>query len=254
MKPDISEFSFGYALTEDLIRWNGRPLTAAPVFPSLIKEGRAGGGHDVRLDFKGIPLFLQFKLSHFMKRGNATEFQYGLFNSPYYRMLLRPLRHSDQHNLLLELEYKGHEVYYVAPEFHLVAELNEAYVNQDVINRSVFIPPSAIGKLPDDKDHHVAFQSRGNAYLLSEPTQIEFVTGKFFSERVYSRLRERLSDSYYLGDLIVPLSNQMLEIIRERRSIQELDLGIFSDLLPIQRVSYLARMFFNCEMFVVSQK
>ncbi len=46
----------------------------------------------------------------------------------------------------------------------------------------------------------------------------------------------------------------MLEIIRERRSIQELDLGIFSDLLPIQRVSYLARMFFNCEMFVVSQK
>ena len=39
MRPDLSEFSYGYALTENLIQWVGTSLTAAPVFPSLLKKG-----------------------------------------------------------------------------------------------------------------------------------------------------------------------------------------------------------------------
>ena len=40
MRPDISEFSYGYALTETLISTVPRRLKAAPVFPSLIEEGK----------------------------------------------------------------------------------------------------------------------------------------------------------------------------------------------------------------------
>lgn len=43
MKPDISEFSYGYAVTEALIWDEGLPIVGAPIFPSLIEEGRSGG-------------------------------------------------------------------------------------------------------------------------------------------------------------------------------------------------------------------
>jgi hypothetical protein len=37
MNPGISEFSYGYAVTEALVR--GKPgLTAAPIFPSLVAD------------------------------------------------------------------------------------------------------------------------------------------------------------------------------------------------------------------------
>jgi len=53
MKPQISEFSYGYALTDELIHWHGTNLTAAPIFPSLYQEGQVGGvGGDVVKLFK----------------------------------------------------------------------------------------------------------------------------------------------------------------------------------------------------------
>ena len=55
MEPEFSEFSYGYALTDELIHWNGTKLKAAPVFPSLYDEG-AGKGYDLKLDRQnGVP-------------------------------------------------------------------------------------------------------------------------------------------------------------------------------------------------------
>jgi hypothetical protein len=59
--PDISEFSYGFALTRELINIADPPLSAAPVFPSLMAEGRKGRGYDVNLKAPGFPLFIQFK-------------------------------------------------------------------------------------------------------------------------------------------------------------------------------------------------
>lgn len=66
MRPWFSEFSYGYAVTEDIVRSSG-PLKAAPAFPSLQEEG-SRGGFDVKLDLPASPLFLQFKLSDCMVR------------------------------------------------------------------------------------------------------------------------------------------------------------------------------------------
>ena len=71
MTPEISEFSYGFALTNELVGW--APLAAAPIFPSLLEEGKAGGGYDVHLDAPGTPLYLQFKRSDCMKRKSAKE-------------------------------------------------------------------------------------------------------------------------------------------------------------------------------------
>lgn len=79
MKPDISEYSYGYTLTEELIRSMAQQLSAAPVYPSLIEEGRPGGGYDVKLQYPFMPIFLQFKLSDYVKRRIAREFKLGLY-------------------------------------------------------------------------------------------------------------------------------------------------------------------------------
>jgi hypothetical protein len=52
MTPEISEFSYGFALTNEIVGW--APVNAAPLFPSLIEEGRAGGGYDVALNLSGV--------------------------------------------------------------------------------------------------------------------------------------------------------------------------------------------------------
>jgi hypothetical protein len=144
----FSEFSYGYCLTEDLVVGLGTPLTAAPVFPSLIEEGQPGVGYDVRLDRPGTPLFLQFKLVHQMVRGNANEAKRGDFQPPFYRMHLRPGLISDQHQSLLSLEQAGNEVLYAAPSFHTTIDLNAAYTQRQVWARSFKILPSSIGPLP----------------------------------------------------------------------------------------------------------
>src|SRR6266568_1524050 len=73
MRPMLS---YGYALTEELAGGTAGDLMAAPVFPSLYAEGQAGGGWDVMIPYPVTPLFLQFKLSHYMvRRTSLATFQ-----------------------------------------------------------------------------------------------------------------------------------------------------------------------------------
>jgi hypothetical protein len=55
MIPKISEFSYGFALTN--VPWS--KLNAAPILPSLIEEGKKGGGYNVELQFPDVPLYLR---------------------------------------------------------------------------------------------------------------------------------------------------------------------------------------------------
>jgi hypothetical protein len=71
MKVGYTEFSFGYAFTENLIRSSSTAPVGAPVFPNLIQEGMSG--FDIRINFPGAPLFLQYKLPELMRRGTAFE-------------------------------------------------------------------------------------------------------------------------------------------------------------------------------------
>jgi hypothetical protein len=158
MKPDFSEFSYGYAVTEELVAKNKASLIAAPLFPSLYGEGKEGGGYDVKIPTIGTPVFLQFKLSDQLERKNAKEHSAGLLGIPYFRMHIRPSKHSDQHNLLLTLEASGEAVYYIAPEFHRSEELNDFYLRSVVVANSAAFRPSAIGPMPDDDEHYVVFE------------------------------------------------------------------------------------------------
>lgn len=124
MKACFSEFSYGYAVTEEIVGAHG-PLTIALIFPSLLTEGRLG--YNLRLDLPGCSLFLQFKLSDCRVGGNAREAKSGLLTNPFHRMHLRANGRSRQHQLLVDLESHGNRVYYVAPAFYRETEFYSAY-------------------------------------------------------------------------------------------------------------------------------
>ena len=253
MKPDISEFSFGYAITESLIRGNAFGLEAAPVFPSLIQEGQEGGGFDVHLPFEGSPLFLQFKLSDCMVGDNAKEAND--IGVPYYRMHIRPLRHSLQHQMLLDLEADGRIVYYVAPKFHTSTELNEAYLGRQVAQRSIFIQPSLIGDL-DNKDHYVVFKEDVEPIVCSEPKKInQPVDYRSFVEHTTTHAK-RFGEQTANHDEMQNLQTILINIIEDVKPQKELWKSIQrQDLLGnrplITQTAYIARTFFGCEMYVV---
>jgi hypothetical protein len=170
MMPEFSEFSFGFALTHELVnRWNAQ-IEVAPVFPTLFQEGQQGGGYDVQLQ-PGYPLFLQFKMSEYMVRSTAAQWQ--LFGEPYYRFWMHALRHSEQHDLLLALDVDPNAAYYVAPAIHRTEDLNGAFLAENIIGHSIFIRPRDIGPLPDLDYHAIAFHvGQGLAYRCSEPRKL----------------------------------------------------------------------------------
>jgi hypothetical protein len=186
MTPEISEFSYGFALTNEIVGW--APLSAAPVFPSLIEEGRAGGGYDVKLDVRGIPLYLQFKRADCMTRRSAWEIRdYSApLSLPFYRFKITETGKSDQHQLLLELDDGENIVFYAAPRFHELVEIDAAWNANEVASRSIFVAPNMIGLLDEDS-HHVAYDAQGT-FLCSEPKAIEGLTSRELVDKLRSRL------------------------------------------------------------------
>lgn len=188
MTPEISEFSYGFALTNEIVGW--LPLAAAPLFPSLIEEGRAGGGYDVRLNAPGIALFLQFKRADCMTRRSAMEIRYHKkkISLPFYRFKITETGKSDQHNMLRVLDDGTNFVYYAAPRFHKLAEIDAAWATNTVASKSIFVAPNAIGRL-DRKSHHYAYNET-SAFLCSEPKRVDFLTAAQVLKKLQNRLEE----------------------------------------------------------------
>jgi hypothetical protein len=257
MKPNISEFSYGYALTDELVHWHSLPITAAPVFPSLYDEGKPGGGYDVKLEKPGIPLFLQFKLSHCMVRNTAMEVTKKCISSkPFYRMYIRPHKHSAQHEMLLDLEASGNEVYYSAPYFHKLHELNDAYISHSVKRRSLWLKPSSIGNSPND-EHHVSFKHPAELYICSEPRKIE-ASGSFeeFSQHIMSIFEERAAIAMKreslnaTADLLRTLSGQRTDFSDSDR---ETSVTGLSNRHPLQQMAFYSHVYFDAQLFVITK-
>ena len=259
MKPNISEFSYGYTVTDELIHWYGLPITASPIFPSLYQEGQLGGGYDVHLPLVGLPLFLQFKLSDCMVRRNALEAQAGKLSVPFYRMYLRPKRLSAQHEMLLNLENAGHAVFYVAPAFHKPSELNDAYRHHKVGPRSIWLSPSLVGPLPDDDDHTVAFDDpHCSPVFCSEPRGIDGpVDFDSFSERITDQLTERGETALQPHNLH-RLAAALHAAAREKHEIRMEETNQLAEEISqinrIEQIAFFARIFLDAQFYVVRHR
>jgi len=258
MRPDFSEFSYGYAVTEELVRSLRAAVAGAPIMPSLNDEGKKG--YDLKLPSKGKPVFLQFKLSDYLKKRSAREYQVDLLDVPYYRMHLRPTRHSDQHNLLLDLELAGEAVFYIAPEFHLPAELNDAYLRRAVISRSAAFRPSEIGALPDDDPHYLSFERGAPLAFRCSSDPIE-VPKRSLKDGLLPVIEAADVQERDLGtEGLRSISDRMLEVLgrseeREPERKKPVDLEgvrrIAAERAPEQAIGYMARTFFDAELLVI---
>ena len=175
---EYSEFSFGYAFTENLVRSSATGPTSAPRFPNLVEEGRLG--YDVEIDDGGDPVFFQYKLPERMVRPSAREIsKHGLdwqgLPVPFFRMYLMKKESSRQHELLIELEKKhSGSVFYAAPWIVGRRAFNDSYANASVHLKSVLFSPREIGSLPGGEQHVVAYHPDLSwGWLCSEPKRID---------------------------------------------------------------------------------
>lgn len=203
MKLDFSEFSYGYAFTENLIRSSSTAPAAAPVFPNLVQEAQLG--YDVRVDLPGLPLFFQFKLPELMVRQTAREIsQLALpgLSLPFFRMPLMRRNLSDQHVHLIGLEARFPDsVFYASATFDSASTFNSAYGLADVHLRSALFSPTDIGPLPDDDAHAVSYAAASSvAWRCSEPKEVKSRTFASLAQGVTEKLTGRAGDT--LNDTI----------------------------------------------------
>lgn len=256
MVPRLSEFSYGYALTEQLVRQLG-PLAAAPRFPSLIEEGRLGYDLELTMPLRAS-MFIQFKLADRMVRRTVTELRPPVplsINLPFFRMHLWPRSKSNQHALLHGLALGGEEVYYAAPEFDTVDDLNTAYVNGTVVQQSAFFNPADIGLLPDDEKHHLAFEGGGTDYwFCSEPKKLSRAKSPAERSSQPTRAsRHRRTVGQELERLVGVMTAEMESAGVQRAKIARS--GSLEEVLIFQRpdllAPYLARTYFNSVLILV---
>jgi hypothetical protein len=136
----------------------------------------------------------------------------GTFNLPFYRLKITERSRSAQHDMLLALDNGSNQVFYTAPRFHTVTELNAAYLAAEVCHRSFYIRPRDIGRLDDDA-HHIAFDET-TYRLCSEPREVKGIRGDEFPAALRNR---RIADDRPLrnGPLDDVLSH-VDNILRER--------------------------------------
>jgi hypothetical protein len=160
--------------------------------------------------------------------------------------------------MLLSLENRGNEVYYSAPAFHTNNDLNNAYFSHQILNRSLWLRPSQIGPLPDDRPHYVAFQIPGVPHFRSEPKPLD-TKGDFieFTKRVedvfrkssdVALQREKLRD---LAETLQGIAGKQRGISLDTRRISERELAKRH---PIDQIAFYAHVVMDCQLFIVKEK
>ena len=191
---EFSEFSFGYAVIENAIHskaWGS--ISGAPRFLSQNDEGNVGGGFDVELPFKALPLFLQFKIPQVVRRRSKKMPAH--MATPYFRMHLRTktenLSGQTQHEQMIQLERKyPFCVYYVTPRFSSSFDLDRFYLKKHVADESEWFSPMAIGNL-SRAEHRVTYQPGIAEYEVRSDPRPE-TRGKYGFENIPRLVMSRL--------------------------------------------------------------
>jgi hypothetical protein len=191
MKLNFTEFSYGYAFTENLIRSCRTGPKSAPRFPNLVQEAQLG--YDVKINLPGVPVFFQFKLPEIMVRDTAREIsQFNLpgLTVPFFRMSLMRRDLSDQHAHLISLAKKFPKaVFYATTLVDTVTAFNQAYRRAGVHKHSALFSPIDIGPLPDGKSHVVSYSAISPvAWRCSEAKEVNVFTFEDLIESVNERL------------------------------------------------------------------
>lgn len=175
MEPGFNELQFAYGCTRELEdgTWFIPPL-GIPYFPTLYKEKILG--YDVAFPGLVAPVFLQYKVAHYMKRTSARE--YSLFGGPYFRFKIYPATRSPQHNQLVALARKQPFVFYCAPGFAEYQAYQNLHRDKKIAQHSVFFPCSFLPQNSGNDVHNIVYTINPPiSYWCSEPIEIKSIVG-----------------------------------------------------------------------------
>ncbi|MGD8623765.1 MAG: hypothetical protein PVF47_12290 [Anaerolineae bacterium] len=237
MKPEFSEFSYGFALSYEVMNALQPGVVGAPLFPSL--RAQAGTGTDVEFAPAGCPLFLQFKLAAYMKTARAK--QWATYGGPYFRVVIPGRTRSNQHNLLRELSRVEPEVYYAAPAFYRQIEFNQAFVNDEILFQSRFIALRHLPDLADDREHYLTY-CHGVPGFAWHSGDGQPIPTAISGQAWLGHLRAVLAEPRPLGrDYFLGLRDLLVRLLRE----QTLQPDLFLDQLAIDRHDVTAAVLFR---------
>ena len=114
---------------------------------------------------------------------------------------------------MLELDDGVNLVYYAAPRFHELSEINSAWSTNQIASRSIFATPNDIGIL-NEESHHIAYDDI-NTYLCSEPKSLDFYSSSDLIEKLGNNL---IADPQPLGSKL-PALHERVE--RARRNVEK---------------------------------
>jgi hypothetical protein len=254
MKSEFSEFSYGFALSFEIMNGLGSAISGTPLFPSLFEEAQKG--YDVDFTLAGWPLFLQFKLADYLSIGNSK--QYSFYGSPYFRFSIRPINKSKQHNLLKDLSKEEPEVYYVAPSFYKLVSLNDLFKSVSIFMQSVFVPLTDLPSIHGNEQHCVTFRSSSGPWKWHSDNSFD-LRGVYSGEEWLIHIKERMSQPRNLDIRYFKKLRSILIRIIEKNEVQ---LSLFENFRQfddgdpysvIRDVRYLLAVFFGVEPLILYQ-
>ena len=209
MKPEFTEFSYGFALTYEIAHALQPGLVAEPLFPTLLAGQDGGGGFPAR----GYPIYLQFKLAEYMKTAHAREWP--TYGSSYYRLTIPSRLRSNRHNLLRALSAEETEVYYASPAFYRQLEFNQAFVSNQLLNESRLIPLCQLPDLADDQPHYVTY-CRGVPGFYWHSASGRHIRAAISGDGWLEQLRKHAEEPRSLGsDYFLRLRKRLVELLKE---------------------------------------
>ena len=226
-------------------------MRAAPIFPSLRQEGAPDGGYDVELNFPGFPLFLQFKVSEYMTRNSAREA--GWVPIPFYRFAIRCIGDLNQHNMLVNLEKRRGTVFYVASGLRNKVDFDLSFCRRIVADRSLWVPPSAIGQIPDQDQHRVVFFDLSpDTYFFSNPRKISAFRLESLREKLLVDLHER---SRPLEETLHDLDNTMRGLAERAESAylgaESIEQNVPEKYDLLSRLAWMSAALCDCALLIV---
>jgi hypothetical protein len=210
MNPEFNEFQYGYSVTSELERRFRRYLLMPPIIPSLVEEGNVA--YDAQIPLIGFPIFLQYKLSHYLTRRNARQWKY--YNSRYYRFKIWPANVSNQHNELVALSQSQLYVFYCSPVFYKKIDYISYHMSNQICQNSNFIPCSALPRIFGKTKHNICYDRNGNNIrFFSEPKKLPNIDIYSYFKKLQKKERGMKIDQGFPYELLYLIKKSIYDSI-----------------------------------------
>ena len=230
MKAGFYEFEFTVSFIHDFLKKNeARGSQAMVGMPPPAEEAHVG--YDAKIATNGYARFFQFKRPDYLGAGRGKQGRC-YPDQPYYRINITPHERSLQHNLLVNLAKRGHEVYYIAPIFHDAQQLHLHRSAEQIMEQSIWVPTKDLHLQQRGDRSYITYLPDGNCTVYPGETQIRGSEPSYEYPEGSAGGTRRIGREYYvellrdLGEIIAQETGQepdYRQMDLRSRTVQEIE-------------------------------